>query len=276
LLIGLGNWLAEYSSNQNVVQRYAASRSAREARKAMWVCCCTSIPIWTFFMFLGTALYVFFLEFPHDSATDILYGHGDAKAEQILPFFVFKYLPIGLSGMVIAAVVAAAMSSLDSSINSVATVSVVDIYRRHLVKDRDDQHYLKVARTIAIAVSLIMIGLAIAYALAGGKTAQHVSTIMTALTAGGLLGLFLLGFLVPFGDGRAVVAGVIATLSFSGLMVAKELGFITWLTIDSYYTGIIGHVLMFVLGFVGCCIIGKSKRDLTNLTVWTQDKTPVH
>ena len=71
-LVGLTNWLTEYSANQNTVQRYAAAKSTSEARKAMFVCVATSLPIWAFYMFIGTSLYVFFQVFPVPEATDML------------------------------------------------------------------------------------------------------------------------------------------------------------------------------------------------------------
>jgi len=66
LLVGLGNWLNEYCSNQNVIQRYAAAKSSHQARVAMWVCCIFSVPTWALFMFLGTALFAFFHVHPTD------------------------------------------------------------------------------------------------------------------------------------------------------------------------------------------------------------------
>ena len=87
LIMGIQGWLFEYSSSQMVVQRFCASESPREARKAMWICCFTSIPIWVYFMFLGSAIYVFFKHFPDEIAFNILVGNEDRKAEEILPFF---------------------------------------------------------------------------------------------------------------------------------------------------------------------------------------------
>jgi len=300
IVVGLTNWLAEYSSNQNVVQRYCASRSIREARKAMLVCCLASVPIWTFFMFIGTSLYVYFQANPDPQAADILTGAGGAKPEQILPYFMLNYLPIGLGGLVAAAALAAAMSSLDSSLNAIATVGVVDIYRRHLVTDRDDKHYLRVARGIAIVASIIMMALAMVFVWGPGKTLQDTSLVVTALTAGGLLGLFLLGFLTTWGDGRAIAAGIVATLTFTVWMALKKIGVIPapeefarpaesalpdavwgfvefvvrYPALDQYYVGLVGHVIMFAIGFGAAAALGRrSRRDLTNLTVWTQDGT---
>ena len=281
---GLFNWLMEYSSNQNVVQRYCASKSIKEARKAMWVCVAASLPIWTFFMFLGTALYAYYQANPDPEAFSMLTGvhheSGEAvKAEGILPYFSLKVLPVGIAGLVMAAAMAAAMSSLDSSINAVATVSVVDIYRRHLVKDKSDEHYLKVARVIAIICAFIMLGVAMIWAKYDGETLQDTNTIIASITMGGLFGLFFLGFVTKWGDDRAVLGGVLATVSFSLWMVFKKMELFgmsadTFPPIDQYYTGIIGNIIMFLVGFFLGGLIPKRNRDLTNLTVWTQKDQP--
>jgi len=209
LIIGLTNWLTEYSCNQNTVQRYAASRSTHDARIAMWVCALGSIPIWLFFMFLGTSLYVFYQVFPAEAASEML--EGARKAEDILPHFIINELPAGLAGLVIASALAAAMSSLDSSINAISTVSIIDIYRRHLKRGLDDQHYLRVARWIAIAAGAIMILSAIWLASTETKTLQDTLTILGSLIGGGLFGMYTCGMLTTAGDQRAVLCGIIGT-----------------------------------------------------------------
>lgn len=276
LLVGLVNWLFEYSTNQNIVQRYCASRSAKDARKAMWISCAASIPIWAYFMFLGTALYVFYKAHPTEPTTAMLVG--DRAAEGILPFYVLHELPAGISGLVIAAVMAAAMSSLDSSINSVSTVSVVDIYRRHIRKDADDAHYLKAARGFACAAGVVMVLSAILFKMYEGKTLNDTSTTLSAMAAGGLLGLYLLGFFTKIGDGRAIAAGIACTVCFNLVCTFTKLGYIptSIFPLEMYYSGIIGHVIMFTVGFAAAWFIpAKKDRDLTNLTVWTQDGKPL-
>lgn len=278
LFLGLTAWLSEYSSNQNVIQRYCASRTPREARKAMWLCCCFSVPIWTYFMFLGTMFYAFFKINPDDQAFAILVGTDGAKAEQILPYFVLHYLPVGFSGLVVAAVLAAAMSSLDSSINAIATLSVVDLYRRHLVKNRSDAHYLRAARFIALAASALMILVALWYTTLEVRTFQDMGIILGALMGGGLFGLFMLGFWTTWGDGRAVGCGIVATALYTLWMLAKQFEWIppdTFPNTDEYYTGLIANIVMFLVGFFLGGLLPAKKRDLTNLTVWTQDGTPL-
>ena len=142
LAMSLTFFLTEFASSQHYIQRYCAASSLREARKGMWTTVLVGMPIWTFYMFLGTALFAFFQVFPQPEATAML--DGSAKPEGIVPFFVLNYLPHGIAGLVISALLAAGMSSLDSSINAISTVWIVDIYRRHWVRDREDRHYLVV------------------------------------------------------------------------------------------------------------------------------------
>ena len=275
VFIGLTHFMAEYACNQNVVQRYCASASAREARKALVVCCIASLVTWAFFAFLGTSLYVFYQHFPADEAKEML--TGARKAEQILPFFVMHHLPVGASGLVLAAVLAAAMSSLDSSLNAIATVGIVDIYRRRVVRGRDDAHYLYAARLIAVGASVFMILGALVLAYSEDKTLADTSIILSSILAGGLLGLYLLGFLTTRGDGRAVAGAIGCTLIWSVYMTLAEYEVLPEALcppIDSYYVGAIGHLVMFVTGYAGALFF-RSSRPLENLTVWTQDGTPI-
>jgi len=250
LLLGLTAWLTEYSANQNTVQRFCASKSDAEARKAMFVCAFSSLPIWAFYMFLGTALYVFFQVFPTDTATQIL--NGEQKAEQILPYFINHYLPSGITGIVIAAALAAAMSSLDSSINAISTVSIVDIYKRFSNTEREDKHYLRVAQLIAVIVSIIMILGAMLLINAQTKTLQDTATILVSIISGGILGVYLLGFFTRQGDARAVWSGLLLTALFTiwTILAKKDVLPDSWIVpFDLYYTAIIGNLLMFVIGF---------------------------
>ncbi len=276
LILGLTNWLHLYCSNQNTVQRYCASKSAHEARKAMFVCAFSSLPIWAFFMFLGTSLFVFFQHFSAPQAAAML--SGQSKAEQIFPFFFINYLPAGVTGLLIAAVLAAAMSSIDSSINAISTVGVVDIYRRHLVKGRGDRHYLKVARWFGCFAGVSMIVGAIILAYSRTKTLQDTANILVSLCGGGLLGMYLLGFLTKRGDWRSVVTGIVCTIVFSCWTVLSRKQLLPaslCAPFDLYYTGMIGHVVMFAVGYGASFLFPSKGRDLKNLTVYTQDDSPL-
>lgn len=273
LVLGLMWYLTEFSSSQNVVQRYVAAKSTKEARRAMLICAGSSVPIWAFFMFLGTSLFVYYQAFPDPRAAEML--TGVRKAEQVLPYFIMTQLPSGVSGLVIAAALAAAMSSLDSSINAISTVGVVDIYRRHVVKDRDDRHYLKAAWSIATVAAAFMIGGAIVLAKMETKTLQDTAAVVTALLAGGMLGIYLIGFFTKRGDAKAIWLGIALSFVFtSWTVIAKHwpdtLPQALHVPFDLYYTGLIGNTIMFVIGYAAGMLLPTRPRDLSHLTVWGQ------
>ncbi|MDP7526186.1 MAG: sodium:solute symporter [Candidatus Marinimicrobia bacterium] len=269
--VGMTEWLQEYTSNQNVIQRYAAAKSTREARKAMFVSF-SNVPIWAFYFFLGTALYSFFQVFPTQESGEML--NGVRKAEQVLPYFIVNYLPPGIAGLVIAAAAAAAMSSLDSSINAISTIGVNDIYRRLWVKDRDDKHYLNTAWKLATAASIVMISGALILSQTETKTLQDTGVILISLLMGGVTGLYMIGFLTKVGDERTAWVGIILTFTFSLWTILSGQGVLPeWVSapFDLYYTGFIGNIVMFTAIFATASLISRRKRDLTNLTVWTED-----
>lgn len=250
LLIGLISWLTEYSSNQNTVQRFCASRSDADARRAMYLCAIVSVPTWAFFMFLGTALYAFFSVYPTLVAAEVL--DGTRKAEEILPYFVINHLPAGLVGLVIAAALAAAMSSLDSSINAISTVSISDIYRRFLASGKTEKHYLNLARSLATVSGMVMIGGAILLHDASTTTLQDTATILTSLLGGGLLAIYGIGFFTKRGDARHILCGIGGTMIFTAWSIASTREILPDyldFPFDLYYVGLLGNIVMFFIAF---------------------------
>lgn len=280
LVVGLFQWLAEYSTNQEVIQKYCASKSAREARRAMWISCILSVPTWAYFMLIGTGLYVFYKVFKDDQAYAML--TGAEKAEGILPYFIATQLPAGFAGIVIAAVLAAAMSSMSSAMNSISAVAVTDIYKRHITRDGTDKHYVFTAKTLTLLSSIIMVVGAYWLYKSDNETLQDLSTEIQSIVAGGLLGLYMLGFFTKRGDGRAVFVGILFAVGWSVIISLAGLGWLpeSWTlsieaSFESYYTGLVSNIVMFAVGYGLSFLIPERQRNLTNLTVWTQDGTPL-
>ena len=222
-------------------------------------------------MFLGTSLYAFFQVFPSEAAKDML--TGTRNAEDVLPYFIINYLPAGVSGLIIAAAIAAAMSSLDSSINSIATVSVHDIYRRHIALDKKDLHYLYVAWYIATLATVIMIIGACILEYSKMNTLQDTYNTIGSIVMGGVLGLYLLGFCTKRGREKSVWFGIVLTIIFSLWTVFAKYDFLpAWLQapFDLYYTGILGQIVMFAGIFVAAILFSDSNKNLQNLTIWTK------
>jgi SSS family solute:Na+ symporter len=259
LVVGAVQWLTDYTTNQEVVQRYCAARSQRDADRAIWLCCWTCLPTWGYFMLVGTGLYVFYKVFPDPHAGEML--SGARKAEEILPFYVTNQLGPGVTGLVIAAVLAAAMSSMSSAMNSIAAVFVTDLYRRHWVPNQPELHYVRAAKMVTLASSVVMVGGAWLLFHAQTMTLQHLWTEFQSIVAGGLLGLFLLGFVSKKTSSCAAAIGIGGAVLFSACVSAVELGWFppdwsqAWNAhFDSYYTGIVGNLLTFSVGLgIGWC-----------------------
>jgi SSS family solute:Na+ symporter len=265
LLVGLGHWLTEYACNQNTVQKYCASASTRAARQAIWIGCWWMMALWIAFQLLGTAMWVFYQRFPTPTSSGIL--AGSVTAERIVPHFVLTQLPAGLSGLVVAGVLAAAMSTLDSALNAIATVGVVDVYRRHVAKQRDDAHYLFVARALSWLASAGMVVGALMLLEARTKTLEDAAIKLIALTSGGLLGLYLLGFLTRRGDGRSAALAISATLLLSLYRAAAPA---SWFpaglripaldAVHGYYTALLAHALMFGVGWAAGLLLPRRRK----------------
>ncbi len=287
-LVGLNNWLYEYSSNQNVIQKYSSAKNPREATKSIWICCFLSVPTWAFFMFLGTSLYVYFQQHADQTAHDILVGANGMKSEAILPYFCVRAIPSGLAGIVITGILAAAMSASASSINAISAVTITDIYKRHLVKGRDEKHYVLAARVVSIVTCIMMMGCAALFLAASKLTLQDLGTKLASLLFGGILGLYMLGFLTRRGTARSAAVGIVCTVVFTVYgalgewkIVTKEM-FMNWgisesistvlaQPVNTYYIGIFGNIIMFAVIYVVSLLFEREKRDLTNLTVWTTE-----
>jgi SSS family solute:Na+ symporter len=239
-IFGIVENLKNFSVDQNYIQRFLSAPSETEAKRSLWLGGLLYIPVSALFFLIGTALFVYYLAPPADLP---------AKADQVFPYFIVNELPTGIVGLVIAGVLAAGMSTLDSSLNSSATVWTVDFYRRLFNPDASDGQQLRVIRTttaligvVATLASLIMIN---------AKTALDVWWKISAIFGGGMLGLFLLAFLIKKIQSRdAAVATVVGVL-----FVAWATGSKVWFTdsgfgfpLHTMMIGVCGTLLVVVVG----------------------------
>lgn len=181
------NSLVPYTSSQDVVQRYVTTANIDAAKKSLRLTMWMSLGGSLVFFLLGTAMYAFYKT--HPARLDPSLAAGDS----ILPFYIFHELPVGVAGLIIAAIFAAAQSTVSSSLNSVATTYVKDIDARLLRPGRDDRSYLRVAQIVVVIAGLLGTGIAVWMARSNIESAFATFNTMIGLTAGSLGGLFALG-----------------------------------------------------------------------------------
>ncbi|MFQ5928573.1 MAG: sodium:solute symporter, partial [Acidobacteriota bacterium] len=150
----------------------------------------------------GVMLYAFYQHFP--------LGRELAQSDRIFPIFIVEQMPAGVSGLIIAAIFAAAMSTLSSSLNSLASSSVNDFYKNYLVPEAPQDHYLKVSRMFTLAWGVILISISM-LARNWGEVLE-VGLTITSITMGTILGVFLLGIWTTRIREGAALAGMVAGL----------------------------------------------------------------
>ena len=252
-VVVLGSFLSAVMPNtadQSVVQRYLSTRDERAAKRAAWTSALMGIPTAFLFFFLGTALFVFYDAHPGKVVPGI-------EAIAILPLFVMQQMPPGVSGVVIAGIFAAAMSSVDSGMNSVAAAFVTDFYRR-VKPDATEGHYLRIARIVTLAAGTV----ATVVALLEVKSLLDLFFEILGLFGGSLAGLFVLGIFTRRANGAGALIG--AALSAVVLYLIRK-----FTTIHFFLYAGIGLAVCVGVGYLASLVVPSKRKDLSGLTVYT-------
>ncbi len=264
-ILGVLNWLNIYSGEQTIVQRYVSARSTWEARKATILFSAVVVPTWTMFFFIGTSLYVFFKVNPDPAVASL-------QPDQMLSYFVFTHVPAGLAGIVIAAVLAAAMSALDSGVNSIATVTVVDLLKPYLARGRSDRFYLQAARVTTGLAIVAAVGGALFFSRLEKESMNDVSLIVFSVLGGAITAIYMVGFFTTRVGARAANLALgcsIALNVYLGLGVMKVLPEGWRLGVHSYWVGTVVNLAFVAVAYGASWLFPAGRRDLAGLTVWT-------
>jgi SSS family solute:Na+ symporter len=204
LIGGLATNVVSYGSDQTVIQRYLTTKDERSAAKGITIGAWLTLPATLIFFSLGTLLFVYYKSQP------ALLSPVLDKTDAIFPWFIVNSLPQGVSGLLIAAVFAASMSSLDSSMNSVASVITTDFVRR-LRPLSEEARYLKLARWITVVIGVMGTGIAWIMATWGISSLWDQFNMIVGLFAGGLGGVFVLGIFFKRASGYGALMGLVAS-----------------------------------------------------------------
>jgi solute:Na+ symporter, SSS family len=260
--------LSLFGTNQQPVQRYMTVKNPREAQGALLLGVGAGAIGVTLSLLLGVFLFIFYAHFPTLLAADL-------SADQIMPHFVNTQVPPIITGALVAAVFAAAMSSLDSALNSLAAASTVDFLKR-FKPEVSEAGRLTFAKFVVVTAGILGIGIGIYSARTEAPLIELILTFM-GYFAGGLLGLFLLGMLTRRANGHGAFAGAI-TGTLVVLMVTENdfplPQLYDWLwfgPIPFIWSTAVGLVVTLVVGYV-VSLFGQRIPDeqLENTTLkWT-------
>jgi len=239
--------LATHGTDQDLVQRMLTAKDAGQSRKALILSGFMDIPIVIVFLFIGSFLFSLYQASPPSGLP--------AKADDIFPYYIVHSLPPGVTGLLIAGVLAAAMSSIDSALNSLSTTWINDFYRPYFRKNGSEKHYLMMAKvfTVAFAALLIMI----AYLCKDTQQVLILGFIIGSFTYGALLGIFLLAMFTKRGNDSGNIIGMAA--SISTILFIKFYTEIGWI----WYV-MIGALVAFSVGFL---FPGKKESNCSRLKI---------
>ncbi len=235
--------LASHGTDQLMVQRLLAARNLRDSRRALIASGFLVFAQFLLFLVIGVLLFVFY--------TRVAPGETFDNPDKIFPAFIVTHLPTGLSGLMVAGVLAAAMSTSSATLNSLAASTVVDFYRPLAKTDIPPDVLLRRSRWVTVVWGGILIGLAM-LARQWGPVLEAGLTI-ASITYGALLGLFLLGRFVPSATPNGAAAGMLAGLA--AMFYVKFGTEIAW----TWYV-LLGTAVTFLVGLLASRILpGKAQ-----------------
>ncbi|HYC70373.1 MAG TPA: sodium/solute symporter [Opitutaceae bacterium] len=262
------NWARRYIADQHMVQRYLIARTDADAsRGALWngLLC---VPVWATFMFIGACLYGYYAL---SGATP------PAVSDEVVPHFIRHQLPAGVVGLMLAAILAASMSSISPDLNSIATAFTADI-AGHFRPGMSDRARLITGRVAVGVAGAMAIATALVMAPRGdAATIMERAVTIAAILSGGMLGLFFLGFFTRRATRRGCYAGLAACVVFTawGTLTASpepivDPGFN--FPLNPILIGLIGHAIVFGVGYaVSRLFGGHVPADIDRLTYWRKE-----
>lgn len=250
---GIANSLIPYTSDQSLIQRYMTTETDKKAAKSIWLNGYLSIPISLLFYFIGSALYSFYTKSPIHLEPDMPNTGG------IFPHFIMSELPVGVAGLLIAAIFAATMSTISSNINSVSTAFTTDFYAR-FNPNCSDRSQMNVARISGIICGLIGTGIALMMVSMNIKSFFDQFNAIIGLLSSGLAGLFIMGIFFKSISGKGAIIGLVVSV---GLLIFIK----NFTDIHFMLYGLIGILSSVIIGYISSMILPKDSKDVSELTV---------
>ena len=249
-----------FPKDQVLMQRVLSTKSDKEAGRSVWTFAAIMIPGGFFFYAIGTALYVFYQAHPERMNPTL-------PLDATFPLFIAAELPMGVTGLIIAGIFAAAMSTLSSIINSVSTLVSVDFYEK-LAKHPTPQKSVRFAEWTGVVVGVLGIVIAIVLSRFDIRSLFDVSIEMVGLLGGGFAGAYTLGMFTRRANAAGVAIGIGASLVLTFVIWTFQL-------VHPYFYLAISIMLCIVIGYVASLFFPAPTRSLDGLTIYRDAKTPV-
>ena len=242
LIYGIFTNLQNYGIDQSYVQRYHTAKNEKEAKFSALFGGYLFIPVSAVFFMIGTGLYAFYKVHPGILPDGV-------GADYVFPFFIVNELPVGLTGLLIASIFAAGMSTIATSFTSSSTIILTDFYQRfrNHAGNRERMLVLKLS-SVGVGVA----GILVAFAFMSVQSALDAWWALASIFSGGMLGLFLLGYISKKARNFDAVLGVVC-----GVIL------VCWIVISPFVHAnlaiVFGTLLIFLVGFLSANLLNKRR-----------------
>lgn len=247
LLYGLFTNLNNYGIDQNYVQRYMTTKSTKEAVKSTMFGSLLYVPISLIFVYIGTALFSYY------SAQPELLPAG-TPADQVFPHFIVHGLPTGITGLVIAAIFSAGMSTVATSINSSATIVLTDFVKHFSKKEDNNKRDMKTLYLTSLIVGVV--GIVIGILMMQVDGVLDAWWTLASIFSGGVLGLFLLTLIARKPNRAASITAAVA-----GMLVVIWIALMQVTSPEPAINGklaiVFGTTVIMLVGFLLTLLFGK-------------------
>jgi Na+/proline symporter len=254
--------MSTHGTDQYLVQRYLCTSKPASASTALLTSGAVVLAQFIGFLFIGALLFAFYGPYSSpEYAQAGVAGSGVpgtfpfAKPDQVFPNFITEHMPPGLSGLVVAAIFAAALSS---SLNSIAATAINDLYKP-FARDVSDKALLRLSGWLTVVIGIIQIIVAVAF-MATGESALNLALSVASLFNGPVLGVFLVGTFMKRARENHALAGMLAS---TGLMIYILLafnGYVPGPRIAWPWYALIGSVTTLAVSFIAT-LIAPSKNN---------------
>ncbi len=219
---GLASAMVTQGADQTIVQRYLTSSSVKDSQKTLYTNAVLTLPATIIFFGIGTLLFMFYTEMPNKLSPAI------SNNDSIFPWYIVRELPVGVSGLLVAGIFSAAMSSISSSLNSVSTAYCND-FHAHFKPNVPDKKLLRIARVATIVAGILGLLLALWMASSNIKSLWDQFYRFLGLFTGGLGGMFLLGMLTKKANATGTLLGLATSAIFIWyISVFTEINFLMY------------------------------------------------
>jgi SSS family solute:Na+ symporter len=246
IIYGVTEALRSLLADQNYVQKFCSVPTEREAKRSVWIAMLIYIPLTAVFLYIGTTLFAFY------SGGDELAQGGIVKGDQVFPYFIATQVPAGLKGLIIAAILAAAMSTVDSALNCSATVLLLDFHKRYFKPAIGERASVLFLRLGTVVWGLLGTGAALL--MIHAKSILDIWWQISGIFGGALLGLFLLAFLrmrLHLWQGLVSIGVSIAVITW-GTFARNLPASWQWAqcNLDGIIVGAVGTAALMVVAFI--------------------------